>query len=65
MVAWSALVGSGRLWSGVGTGDAVPVKIAVDLAPLEGLVVASPHLSVWFFFSICRKLISPPDQAVS
>ena len=34
------LVGAGRLWSGVGAGDAVPLSIAVDLAPLEGLVVA-------------------------
>ena len=34
------LVGSGRLWSGVGAGDAVPLQIPVDLAPLEGLAVA-------------------------
>ena len=34
------LVDAGRLWSGVGAGDAVPLSIAVDLTPLEGLVVA-------------------------
>ena len=34
------VVGSGRLWSAVVAGGAVSLGIAIDLAPLEGLVVA-------------------------
>ena len=34
------VVGSGRLWSAVVAGGAVVLEIAIDLAPVEGLVVA-------------------------
>ena len=34
------VVGSGRLWSAVVAGGAVVLGMAMDLAPLEGLVVA-------------------------
>ena len=47
------VVGSGRLWSAVVAGGAVSLGIAIDLAPLEGLVVALSALVG------CGRLWSP------